>query len=98
MMCQRAFLLFLTCLVFTSLAVLLLPSRHGASFNKETQEKIYHLSDNLISDETSQDLLAPNPVYLTILGLECLIYVCTVSIKHKESLSLERQVSSTSSP
>jgi len=72
MMRQRAFLLFLTCLVFTSLAVLLLPSRRGASFNKivkETQEKISHLSDNLISDETSPDLLAPNPIYLTTLGL-----------------------------
>ena len=69
---QRAFLLFLTCLVFTSLAVLLLPSRRGASFNKivkETQEKISHLSDNLISDQSSPDLLAPSPVYLTTLGL-----------------------------
>ena len=74
MMRQRAFLLFLTCLVLTSLAVLLLPSRRGAQhrFNKivkETQEKISHLSGNLIPDESSPDLLAPNPVYLTTLGL-----------------------------
>jgi len=71
---QRAFLLFLTCLVLTSLAVLLLPSRRGAQhrFNKivkETQEKISHLSGNLIPDKSSPNLLAPNPVYLTKLGL-----------------------------
>jgi len=72
MMRQKAFMLFLTCVIFTTLAMLLLPRRRGASFNRivqETQEKISHLSENLLPDAASTDLLSPSPVYLATLGL-----------------------------
>lgn len=74
MMRQRAFLLFLTCVLLTSICVVLLPSRRRSSFHaivKETQEKISALGEELIADEDdSSPSLIKDPTRLASLGLE----------------------------
>lgn len=71
---QRAFLLFLTCVLLTSICVILLPGRRRSSIHaivKETQEKISALGEELIQDEEdSSHSLAQDPTHLLQLGLQ----------------------------
>ena len=74
MMRQRAFLLFLTCVILTSICVVLLPARRRTSFHaivKETQDRISALGEELIPAEDDSSLhLASDPTHLSALGLE----------------------------
>lgn len=72
---QRAAGLFLACVLLTTVFIVLLPGRRRNSLNaivKETQEKISVLGGRLIpqqDEEASDQELAPDPSYLTVLGL-----------------------------
>jgi len=68
---QRAAVLFLACVLITSVFILLLPSRRRTSLNaivRETQEKIGRLIPQQDLAPPEQEL-APDPSLLTLLGL-----------------------------